>query len=114
MIITAKTLYDLRYDLSKLTHSLIGLYDFIIAGRYEYAEKNIYDINFKIYQNENFTQIRNFFLTFNHRGKSLEEYNVLEIQILLFFSMLPLHSDSPNRQKALLANALRLFNELKL
>ena len=34
------TIYgDLRYDLSKLTHSLIGPYDFIIAGRYEYAER---------------------------------------------------------------------------
>ena len=33
------------------------------------------------------------------------------ISILLFLSMLPLHADRPDRQRAFLANALRLFQE---
>ena len=104
---------DLRYDLSKLTHSIIGLYDFIIAGRFEYSENSSYDINFKIYKSRNIKKIQKNFFKINFNGKSLKDYNVLEIQILLFLSMLPLHSDNPNRQKALLVNALRLFNDLK-
>lgn len=32
---------------------------------------------------------------------------------LLFLSMLPLHADAPDRQDALLANAMRLFFELE-
>ena len=33
----------------------------------------------------------------------------MPLVILLFISMLPLHSDRPERQKAMLANALRLY-----
>jgi hypothetical protein len=29
--------------------------------------------------------------------------------VLLFLSMLPLHADSPARQRALMANAIRLY-----
>ena len=37
---------DLRYDVAKLAHSVIGKYDFIIAGRFSYSEESQHDMNF--------------------------------------------------------------------
>jgi hypothetical protein len=42
-----------------------------------------------------------------------EEKEILAITIQLFLSMLPLHSDRPERQKAFIANAIRLNKKLK-
>jgi hypothetical protein len=36
---------------------------------------------------------------------------IIAIVVHLFLSMLPLHSDRPDRQRAFLANALRLFHD---
>lgn len=38
--------------------------------------------------------------------------DVMPLTVLLFLSMLPLHADNPQRQLALLANALRLYADL--
>ncbi|TOH65212.1 hypothetical protein CGI75_24485, partial [Vibrio parahaemolyticus] len=42
----------------------------------------------------------------------LSEKNLYAMQIELFLSMLPLHSDDPKRQKGLFANAFRLYKKL--
>ena len=104
---------DLRYDVGKLAHSIIGLYDFIIAGMFEYSEKSPYDIEleFKLFDSIKATQDTFKRMTFD--GWNLDELNVYPIMIHLFLSMLPLHSDNPERQKAMLANALRLYVDLK-
>ena len=108
------TIYgDIRYDLSKLSHSVVGLYDYIIADRYSYEEINDYNIKFKIHENSSTKSIQDVFLKMELFGNPIKDYNILEIQILLFLSMIPLHSDKPERQKAFLANALLLFNKLQ-
>jgi len=38
---------------------------------------------------------------------------VRAVTVSLFLSMIPLHADKPERQKAFVANALRLFLELE-
>lgn len=103
---------DLRYDVAKLAHSVIGKYDFIMAGRFDYSEQSIYDVKFHIYDNVN-CRIAKYFL-----DRMLSLYNIsadviYPIMINLFLSMLPLHSDDKLRQKALFANALRLYLEYK-
>ena len=104
---------DLRYDVGKLAHSIIGLYDFIIAGMFEYSERSPYDIEleFKLFDSIKATQDTFKRMTFD--GWNLDELNVYPIMIHLFLSMLPLHCDNPERQKAMLANALRLYVDLK-
>lgn len=104
---------DLRYDLAKLTHSVIGLYDFIIAERFLYKEKSKYDIFFNVYENPNTREIQEIFLDMKLFDQKISSYCIMEIQILLFFSMIPLHSDNPMKQKAFLANAISLYLKYK-
>lgn len=101
---------DQKYDLAKLTHSVIGLYDFIIAGRYTLipsGEANA-EINFDI--DERIFNLQERFFDFKFNGLP-EVKAIMPLTILLFLSMLPLHSDRPDRQEAMLVNALRLYFE---
>ena len=101
---------DLRYDVAKLAHSIIGKYDFIMAHRFDYSEASPYDIKFSIYLNNN-CKIEKYFLNKMSLLYNVNEDTIYPIMINLFLSMLPLHSDDSIRQKALLANALRLYLE---
>ena len=103
---------DLRYDLAKLSHSIIGLYDYIVAGAYdlnyshdEYSSN--YDL--KIHIDQRTKDVQNIFQKYNFSvGITISE--VLPLTTLLFFTMLPLHKEDKIRQIALLANALRLYS----
>jgi hypothetical protein len=104
-----KTIFgDQKYDLAKLAHSAIGLYDFIIAGRFRIIndEKSGYAIEFDI--DERLLNIQNIFLNTKFLP-SVSVYDNMPLVVLLFFSMLPLHFDNPDRQKAMLLNAVRMY-----
>ena len=104
---------DLRYDVGKLAHSIIGLYDFIIAGLFEYSENAPYDVKLTFEINDGIKAAQESFQKMTFAGWNIEELNVYPILVHLFLSMLPLHSDNVERQKAMLANALRLYIALK-
>lgn len=103
---------DLRYDLAKLTHSVCGYYDFIIAGAYDIDAYNGLDFELTLHVDDRTEQISQQFLNLPMLG-NLKPEDVLPQVVLLFLSMLPLHADSPRRQRALLANGLRLFAEME-
>ena len=103
---------DLRYDVAKLAHSIIGKYDFIMAGRFDYSESSPYDIKFHVYDNVN-CRIEKHFIDRMSLCYNITTDTIYPIMINLFLSMLPLHSDDRLRQKALFANALRLYLEYK-
>ena len=92
-----------------MSHSIIGMYDLIIAGYYDVGikDKKIY---FHIEENEEHKLIQKHFVKLMEEEFRLTEVSLLAMQIQLFLSMLPLHSDNPKRQKALFANAFRLYN----
>lgn len=104
------TIYgDQKYDLAKLTHSVIGLYDHIIAGRYvlnENLNNGSVDLHFDI--DDRILKIQEKFSDFKF-VQDLTVQQIMPLVILLFISMLPLHDDRPDRQKVMLANALRLY-----
>ena len=105
-----QTIYgDVRYDIAKIAHSVIGLYDFIIAGYFSYQEIDSYNIKFDIYSNPSIEKVQAFYENSKMGGMSLSEACTYPILIHLFLSMLPLHDDNKLRQKAMLANALRLY-----
>lgn len=104
---------DLRYDVGKLSHSIIGLYDLIIAGMFTYSEQSPYDVKLAFNVTDSIKSTQEKFKNLTFAGYSLDELNIYPIMIHLFLSMLPLHSDNSERQKAMLANALRLYVELK-
>src|SRR5690606_13373359 len=101
---------DQKYDIAKLTHSILGLYDHIIAGRYFITESNTnnvkieFDIDQRIYEIQKIYR-DSFFIN------ELEVKDILPLVVLLFVSMVPLHSDRKDRQEAMLLNALRLYKE---
>ena len=104
---------DLTYDVAKLTHSVIGLYDHIISGAYklEISETlSSTNIEFDIYYDRNIENIQKVFKSQIFMG-DVNFDSVMPQTILLFISMVPLHSDRPDRQFAFLANALRLYSK---
>lgn len=100
---------DLRYDLAKLVHSAIGQYDFIVSDRFSLiSDENKITIDLPPRSEEiSFKIIEGI----ENLGYSYRE--ILAITISLFLSMLPLHYDNPNRQKAFIAVAIKLYKDLQ-
>lgn len=99
---------DQKYDLAKLTHSCIGLYDFIISGYYKLETADPYHYHIDFFLDERLLAVQKEFW----KKRFLSNCSVADsipLTVLLFLSMLPLHDDNPKRQRALLANALRLY-----
>jgi len=46
-------------------------------------------------------------------GIPIMSAQILATMVSLFLSMVPLHADRPDRQRAFIANALRLFSALE-
>jgi hypothetical protein len=104
---------DARYDIGKLAHSVLGLYDFIIAGNYSLQVKNNEVLDFEIYTPLGYEQLAKSFGQLKVNDKKVSEHPVQAIMIHLFLSMLPLHGDRPDRQKAFVANVLRIWCEIE-
>lgn len=100
------------YDLAKLAHSVIGMYDFIIAGRYRLLETmGNFEIEFGVDDRLALIQ-QNFLNTLFIENVTVRQ--IMPAVVLLFLSMLPLHDDRPDRQKAMLVNAFRLYHDFVL
>ncbi len=108
-----KTIYgDIRYDLAKLSHSILGLYDWIIAGYYDVSlEKQ--NITLTIDENGAHRDTQQAFIQLVEDEFGITAQNLYAMQIQLFLSMLPLHADDKRRQDALFANAFRLHQILQ-
>ncbi len=98
---------DPLYDLLKLAHSVLGMYDFIIAGSYVLEGSN-FDFELTFDEPVGLLDLQNLFLASNFI-ENIPTKSLLPVLPLLFISMLPLHSDCERRQQALLANALRIY-----
>ncbi len=100
---------DLRYDLAKLFHSVVGRYDHIIAGAARVRRDGPLDVTLELPGDRSLAVIEAEFLERRYAGMHMMEASAPAIAVLLFLSMLPLHADVPARQDAFLANAMRLF-----
>lgn len=100
---------DTRYDIAKLRHSFHGLYDFIVSDLFEITEINN-EFTLTIFSeayNEQIAQI--FDKELIAHGYSLAD--IAFIEGLLFLSMIPLHADNLQRQKALYLRAMQILAE---
>jgi hypothetical protein len=100
---------DFRYDVGKLAHSVVGLYDSIIAGCFT-LHVDDERITFGV-QHPRGDRIREAFMTTSFAGRTPREWQCEPVMVLLFLSMLPLHADHPLRQRAFMANAMRIYQE---
>ena len=101
---------DMRYDLAKMRHSVSGKYDFVINDMFSIevdkkVEYEIFETNLHREREEKFNQILKM-----EYGKEIYR-DVKTIESLLFLSMVPLHSDYPERQRYMLSRGIELFNE---
>lgn len=107
------TIYgDIRYDIAKLSHSVLGMYDWILA---DYYDVDIRDnaIHLKIAGHASLQEVQKIFIEIIQKKFHLSPMNLYAMQIQLFLSMLPLHDDDKKRQDALFANAFRLHQILQ-
>ncbi len=103
---------DRRYDVAKLAHSIVGRYDFIIAGHSRLVHGGRNDFNLELPANTYLEAIEDRFYQCEIGGYRMDEPWVMAMTITLFLSMLPLHADNDVRQMSLLANGLRLFAQM--
>lgn len=97
---------DIRYDIAKLFHSLFGGYDFIVADRFCVRGGQLR------FDKKDLAFMHNFYEPFLELvcpdGVQIEMEEILAINVQLFLSMVPLHKENSERQKAFLKNAERL------
>ena len=102
---------DPRYEMAKLLHSLEGKYDFIIKDLFE-LEYDLprAEIRYTVTdRNRGYDLYALFTSVFQQEiGDELEKIELIEA--LLFLSMLPLHSESYERQLAMLATGLDILD----
>jgi hypothetical protein len=102
---------DLRYDMAKLAHSVVGRYDQIVAGRYDLArDGHDLSLRFEPVACQPWLAAVLGDLAIDGVGGLSEP--VRAVTVSLFLSMPPLHAERPDRQQAFVANALRLWREL--
>lgn len=101
---------DIKYDLAKLRHSFHGNYDFIVSDLFKLEESQSGNFNFKVYTEDSHQQIAKMFdHILERKGYNLEQVKFIEG--LIFLSIIPLHSNSLLRQKAMFVTAIKLLNE---
>lgn len=99
---------DHRYDFAKLAHSIIGNYDHIINGRSVLEKQSELDWLFSATDIPTPSGLCELLFSTAQNTFDIDCRELQSMTALLFFSMLPLHSEAPQRQEHLFANALRL------
>lgn len=104
------TIYgDPRYDIAKLRHSIVGLYDFMVQGLFKIEEINE-GFEYRVLTSINYNTLENIFNKFvKENGFDVQEIKFIEG--LLFLSMIPLHKDNFERQKIFYIRAIERLNE---
>lgn len=98
---------DPRYDIGKLAHSVLGLYDFIVAG-FHVLQVDGQAMEFRVLA-ERCAPVQARFRATAFCGRMPHAWDCYPVMVLLFLSMLPLHADDRRRQQALMANGIRLY-----
>lgn len=100
--------WDIKYDIAKLRHSLVWNYDFIVSDLFKVEEKNN-EFILNIYNEELHQNISKYFdVKLQEKLWNIESIKLIEA--LLFLTMIPLHSDNFERQKAMYLIAVKKFN----
>ncbi|HTN10292.1 MAG TPA: phosphotransferase [Acetobacteraceae bacterium] len=100
---------DVRYDLGKFHHSVVGRYDHILAGYYRLQDHGPTDVTLDLRNDPESRDVEALYRARSLAGFTIESAASHAVSVLLFLSMLPLHADDAQRQRALMANAMRLF-----
>lgn len=104
----SKDIYgDEQYDVAKLLHSFEGSYDHIITDRFSITDHS--ETAFDYIINKSSQQEKISLLVSSKISKRYDITRLRLIEGLLFLSMIPLHSDYPERQKIMYGQAMKLL-----
>ena len=101
---------DIKYDIAKIRHSIVGGFDTITNGLYSANYQGPNKIEYNVFVSKNNQTIRNKLDNIIEQNWKLDEIKMIEG--LLFISMLPLHSDNFERQLALFCIGIERLNEI--
>lgn len=102
---------DIRYDLAKLNHSILGKYDFIVNGLYALNILSDCQFDYMIYSSDRHNDVLNLLKKYiENRGYDYKQ--ILVITGLLFLSMIPLHKENQNNQIMFYLKAVEILNEI--
>ena len=104
---------DPRYDLAKLAHSVYGAYDLIVCDRFTLIDESEHSLSLKLDYTPEMLAAKMAFLKTTFGAWQGDDITIQGIVVLLFLSMISLHADMPNRQRAFMANALGLYHFMK-
>ncbi len=103
---------DPKYDMAKLSHSIMGDYDFFVADRFDlHLSEN--KINLEVHLKERHKKIKRMFHDWMSEKYDTDELMKIQlIESLLFLSMVPLHQDRFSSQQAFICRGLELFSKI--
>ena len=101
---------DLKYDVAKLRHSVVGGFDTITNGLCSASLSQNNQIIMKIFKPKNHQEVCKYLDELIQNQWNLNEIKLIEG--LLFISMLPLHKDHFERQLALYSIGIQRLNEV--
>lgn len=99
---------DPRYDMAKLMHSYSGGYDFITSEQFDIEVSYSGGLSCSLNMVDYHHKVREIFDSSLFSGE-LGRRQCDAIQALLFLGMLPLHSDKPDRQLAMMCTGLKIY-----
>jgi dTDP-glucose pyrophosphorylase len=100
---------DIKYDVAKLRHSIVGGYDSINNELFSVEYKKS-KINFQVFKPSNYYKISREFDTWLSKRWNLTDIKLIEG--LLFISMLPLHQDNFKKQLAFYSIGIQRLNDV--
>ena len=101
---------DVKYDVAKLRHSLVGGFDTIVNGLYTASLIENNHVSMKVFEPKNHQQICRYLDELIQSRWNLNKIKLIEG--LLFISMLPLHKDHFERQLAFYSIGIQRLNEV--
>ena len=101
---------DMKYDVAKLRHSLVGGFDTIVNGLCTASLIENNHVSMKVFEPKNHQQVCRYLDELIQNQWNLNEIKLIEG--LLFISMLPLHKDHFERQLAFYSIGIQLLNEV--
>ena len=101
---------DEYYDLAKLSHSILGNYDFINRKMFDILLDSNNNIYLSLHTFSPKECKSNFICFLNYNGYSIELVRLYELS--LFLSMLSLHTDYPNKVLALILNSIQILEKI--
>ena len=107
-----QTIYgDPRYDIAKLRHSAVGLYDFIVGGFFKLKQLGKEEYEFHVSSPHLSDALQGAFdEIIQSFGYNLHDIKLIEA--LIFLTIIPLHCDDERRQQAFYLTAIQKLNDI--